>query len=882
MTDGQSDDGYGRGRRKRRKTLSLSQFFTDRQSESEAFMQSVWARDADLATDRVTPESLENVLLFHGFGGLGKTQLSLGLQSWIDPPVGAHSRAPSHWGAAPAPERPIVTARWDLNDSGGNLDPVTLLLSLRTALHTKRSRQLPSKTWRAFDVAFAAYAARVRPGQPLDPTDTTGGYASELPQMVGEVALETVVDVGAGVGMQGLLDAARGALGYIRQRRTLTEYPNLADLVEDCLTAEAGNVNAELASEILFQIDLAIHKLQPARRPLIVVFVDHLERIQAGTHPTRAGERLLNELVGALPHALFVMTGRNRLDWWKAERTGLEHAGLHKWPCLHPEIERRPHNPRPHLLETLSSDDARDWIERQSRELALPFAEGVVDNLIDVTGCWPVHIDAVFDLAHVKVRDGAEVLTVADLDGSFDDVVQRLLEDLPADEQTALQAACLLPYFDEDLIHTMTGDDVRHGTIERLVQRAVVLENYDSRYEYRVHDEVRRAVRAAGAHIPGGWTDADWRSCAQKALEYAVSTATAARKAKDDEANLAAVGLAITIAAEYGVSTPDRVHPDVDGVIEIRRKCPSNRLLLPLIPSSHTVADAGIRASVELIEIICRPADDESIARLAELGASGAASSTDALLWRAYRLRDLARHAEAAAQLEWLRDHGADRSVPERLRIYSRHVGVTYSMARRFADAAAVLPTLAPELAKANRLFDLSIHGHLTSEFLDHMRGRVERANARYSLELAGSLHRALARAGRLDRDAAREFLDRAVRFGNKTGQRATLTALALDDIANGLEFDLGGYGVISEVGSSVALGEMLAFKALRDGPDEAFDGWLTRAAARSWRGRSWIPVEMLVEHLGYALPPIDTQWLEPVDDVRRRWVGHYTALLNT
>jgi hypothetical protein len=44
--------------------------------------------------------------------------------------------------------------------------------------------------------------------------------------------------------------------------------------------------------------------------------------------------------------------------------------------------------------------------------------------------------------------------------------------------------------------------------------------------------------------------------------------------------------------------------------------------------------------------------------------------------------------------------------------------------------------------------------------------------------------------------------------------------------------------------------------------------------------GRSRIPVEMLLDYLGYPLPAVETQWLEPVETVRARWVGHYLRLL--
>lgn len=876
MADGPvDDDAYERGRRRRRRTLSLSQFFTDRQSESVAFMESVWARDRDLAENRLTTTSFNNLLLYYGFGGVGKTQISLGLQAWID----GTGNAPTHWGVPPAPDRPIVTARWEFNDSGGNLDPVALLLSVRSALHDERTKGLPPKTWRAFDIAFAAYASQVRPGQSLDPTSREG-YATELPKMVSEIAIEATVGFGAGVGAQGLRDAALGALRVVRQRRALAENQGLADLVDECLNAEPGSVDAELASDVLFLIDKAIRQMPPAERPLLIVFVDHVEKIQSGDAVTRNGERLLNQLVGALPHALFVMTGRNVLDWNDAKRTSLAHAGSAAWPCLERNIEIRTRNPRPHLLETLSKVDARDWIQRQVHQLDLPFAPGVVDNLVEVTGRWPVHIDAVFVLAQVKVEDGVEELTAKDLDGSFDDVVQRLLDDLPADERTALQTACLLPYFNTEFVNAITGDEVNVGTLERLVGRSVVLKNYDSIYDYRIHDEVRRAVRRAGPLISRGWDRADWTARAKIALNHAIAAAKVARDVKNDEENLAAVGLAITIAAEYGVSAQDPDEPEVDAIVAARRRAPSHSSLLSRIPASDGVEYEDPRAAIRIIELLTRPVDEDVINQLADVASRPTPSMSDALTWRGYRLRTLDRCAEAAEQFQWLRDNAPDRHITQRRRLYVRQLGTSYSIGRRFRDAAEVMPDMDADQADVNRFVDRALHGHIDDAYLENLRTRIANANARFARELTSVLHHRLAQIGKLDRMAAERAMASATRFNDKDAQRTITVALALDDFSRGGDVDVARSDLFATKSPGAKLGELLALRALRDGIDDTFRGWLDSAGSLQRRARHWIPVEMLLDHLGYPLPAVETQWLEPYEDVRARWVGHYQALL--
>jgi hypothetical protein len=42
-------------------------------------------------------------------------------------------------------------------------------------------------------------------------------------------------------------------------------------------------------------------------------------------------------------------------------------------------------------------------------------------------------------------------------------------------------------------------------------------------------------------------------------------------------------------------------------------------------------------------------------------------------------------------------------------------------------------------------------------------------------------------------------------------------------------------------------------------------------------RGDSWIPIEIWLEELGHPLPPVETQWLIPYEQVRENWlnIGH-------
>lgn len=67
---------------------------------------------------------------------------------------------------------------------------------------------------------------------------------------------------------------------------------------------------------------------------------------------------------------------------------------------------------------------------------------------------------------------------------------------------------------------------------------------------------------------------------------------------------------------------------------------------------------------------------------------------------------------------------------------------------------------------------------------------------------------------------------------------------------------------------------ELLALHALATGDEVSLHSAYEAGAALTFRPRTWIPVEVLLEHLGRPLPLVQTQWLEPYPVVRDRWLA--------
>lgn len=93
----------------------------------------------------------------------------------------------------------------------------------------------------------------------------------------------------------------------------------------------------------------------------------------------RTAERLLQRCVHQMPNVLFVITGRNRLDWTDiGVGAELDFAGAQFWPGLHYDNSIEP---RRHLVGYLSESDADHFLRAaltRNGEPAMCLSLGVV------------------------------------------------------------------------------------------------------------------------------------------------------------------------------------------------------------------------------------------------------------------------------------------------------------------------------------------------------------------------------------------------------------------------------------------------------------------------------------------------------------------------
>lgn len=836
---------------------AIADLFVDRIGESEALAAALGEHRARVDADTITPRELRNVLTYYGDGGVGKTELSGRLAQWLRGEVDPQT---TDWGDRPATKVDAIV-RWDQNDSYGAIDVVELLINLRSRLGSVR------KSWPAFDLAFADFYRVMRPMQDLQ-LNTPGHAATTLTEVVGGLVSDAVavtdiaVSGGAGAGTFGIARRViAGSYARSKARRTLNEFPQIVKILEACDDLPGTPRDVTLtAARLCFLLSLEIQRMAPADRPMVVVFVDHMERLQVPGR-SHVGEWSLNKLVARLPYFLFVITGRNSLQWHDPGATHLDERGTTKWPLLS-TVPTPGDEPHQHRVGNLSSADAARFLEAAFEREQVLVEDGLVETLARATDGWPLHLDTLVAVAAERA-DPARPLTAEDLAGPLPKLVDLLLDDLPPDQADAFRAACLLPYFDVGFV--AAAGDVATGAVERLTRRSIVRVNAGSQYPFRVHETLRGLVRAAGASSEGGWSDPDWIGRAQRAIEEAERRFDRAMKTRDDVTALESLALGINVAAENGV--------DGDWLVPAIRVSPSINGLAALLPVTNpSLATDDVRTILDFLRLRTQGREDVTDA-LRELVQRRASISSSAGLWRAYDLRFHGRTSETIDQLDELIDDFGDR--PE---LYEYQRVVTLRLGRRFSEAVAAAATL-PKSKQARNLGGIHrSHGLILPSETEELWSVAESVpGRRHQLELLADAMLVRHRQDGVPLAEARALYEQTDLIGHLIA-KSTVCGV------------MGQMLVLDDAQYQARVSELEDLSSRRTRP---YAAWPMLLAMRAWvcdepehaqraqtivnsleyRSAAYIAVETLLETIGYPVKPQPAHWLEPYEVVRERWM---------
>ncbi|MFG2052840.1 hypothetical protein ACGFI9_02315 [Micromonospora sp. NPDC048930] len=473
--------------------------FTDRVAENVAFDRAV-LRHLERLLDRTAVLGnpvRNNVLVYYGQGGIGKTALSRRLERWIRGELAPDE----HWGPAPSFDQQVRTVRVDFHGSSV-VSPIDILLSLRAAV-AGVGRRFP-----AFDLGLAAWWAMARPGTPL-PNLATGTFdvRAQITDTLNELLSEAGMRLGAGpltvrMGTQ-LIEAVR--LRRI-QSAALRDCIPLARIIEEIRLNPSPYVAATLAG--LFSWDL--ERLVVGEVPLLIAFADACEYVQGGS---RVQERLVNRIVHLTPGVLWVVSTRDSLRWPALKPGGgLPAVGPQVWPGLRLEAEAEP---RQHRVGDLSDVDVDRYLAAASGSSGNPvLSEDIRRRIREGAHGLPLYLDLSLAIARAGAAHGP--LNPADFGGSLPELVTTVFADLPPSERDIARTASLIPRFDPEIVAQAAGH--RLADAQRLCARPLISRDSHPVLPYRMHDAVRTAVSGETADDADGWAAEDRRACAERLL----------------------------------------------------------------------------------------------------------------------------------------------------------------------------------------------------------------------------------------------------------------------------------------------------------------------------------------------------------------------------
>ncbi|MFJ9843676.1 tetratricopeptide repeat protein [Kitasatospora sp. NPDC101155] len=489
-------------------TVTAQQVFTNRVDEVAAFKRSVEGLRRILDEADVSPvvdraQGRRNVLTLYGVGGIGKTTLSHELERRLLADAAAEGRDD------------VVTVRVDVSEDGA-CDIEGLLLRLRSGLGQLGSR------WPAFDLALASYWARAHPGEALqDFLDASPALRRASRSIgLGEQISETVREVDpAGIGgLTGLAQRAalatyRAVRDRVREGRLLADCELFPELIEADADYETLSYFPYLLAWDLDHLSL---RGRPARRPTVCVFLDTFEVVNGSAD--RAVERLIQRCVYLMPNVLFVITGRNRIDWADAGVGGeLDFTGPQHWPNLH--FSNDTVEPRQHLVGYLSESDANSYLSEALTRDGEPAMPAEVRRRIIAGGQGlPLYLDlSVSHFAALLARGGQP--SAADFGGSFTAVATRSIRDLPREERDLVRTAALTDRVGADLLRA-GQPNVSDGSVARFLRRPFL--THDDAYvlPYALHAALRHAIGEADRTLPDGWSDRDRSEAAARLLAW--------------------------------------------------------------------------------------------------------------------------------------------------------------------------------------------------------------------------------------------------------------------------------------------------------------------------------------------------------------------------
>jgi tetratricopeptide (TPR) repeat protein len=501
-----------------RANIRAQDIFTDRVTEVEAFREAVRTAlslqssiDEDPNIDMTIPR--RNVMVYYGYGGIGKTTLSRQIERRLTE-ADLGMKIPKY----------LATTRVDFGESG-EFDLEATLLRFRSNLGELR------KGWPAFDLAFQLYWERQHPGQSLPEFLHQNSFLRHHLRRLDfiEEMQNILAQVMSELGMAWTPTRIAFRLASLTQdhlmrsvtyRRLSSKCPFLEPIVTADSPADALSYTPALLGWELSQIN---------RPYLVVFFFDTFEAICGRS--TREVERIVQRLIFLLPTVLFVITSRNHLDWSVPSTTNeLDYRGINRWSQL--DLANKESEPRQHLIALLAPEDADLYLRSvlQNEDGSPMLDDDLRDRIVSGSQGLPLYLDLSVK-QYLELRAGGVAITPEVFGGSLSSVVSRILRNLDNEERNILRGVSLLDAFDVDLAHA--ASNAPDAKIGRFVNSSLIAHTTGRVWPYVVHEQFRRTIQDSDSELSDAWSQREWREAADRICAYLGELSQVAQSGRD-------------------------------------------------------------------------------------------------------------------------------------------------------------------------------------------------------------------------------------------------------------------------------------------------------------------------------------------------------------
>ena len=347
--------------------------------------------------------------------------------------------------------------------------------------------------------------------------------------------------IGSLVG-QTLKTVVRGLRDHRREVRALASCQRLADLLEADPDQEALSYYTHLLAWDLAQ-------LPHGRSATLVVLLDTFEDVGDRTH--RDLERLIQRIAWLMPNTLFIVTGRNRLQWDDHRLEGqLDWVGQQFWPLLAPGACE---DPRQHRIGYLSAQDSEQYLCRRLTVNENPLMDEPTRHLIiSRSHGLPLYLDLAVMRFLDLYRQHGQAPNPEEFNHDFPALVARTFRDLTPPERQVLRAVSLLDAFSIPLASAAAG--LTHDApVLQLVERPFIETEHSAPWPYSLHNLVRSAIREADSTTEDRWSPADWHRAAERAFTALGEEFHAAQQAGDRRRLVSCLRQGLRIARDFGL-----------------------------------------------------------------------------------------------------------------------------------------------------------------------------------------------------------------------------------------------------------------------------------------------------------------------------------------